>query len=86
MKTSVKNLDKGTYGMTANMKKLLVEIVGMNEAKYFNNKIKVNRTVMRIDPRGGNKYKVTEYNNRPSLLSGGTYTTESIFNVQLITK
>lgn len=86
MKTSVKNLDKGTYGMTANMKKLLVEIVEMNDTKYFNNKMKVNKTKMMIEPQGDNKYKVTEYNNRPSLLSGGTYTTESIFNVQLITK
>ena len=84
-KTIVKNLDKGTYGMTANMKKLLVEVVGLNDSKYFNNKMKVNRTVMMIEPLKDNKYKVTEYETKPSIL-GGTHTTESIFNVELATK
>lgn len=86
MKTSVKNLDKGTYGMTANMKKLLVQVLELNNPKCFNAKFKANRTQMMIEPQGDNKYKVTEYMNRPSLLSGGTYTTESVFNVQVITK
>ena len=78
MKTSVKNLDKGTYGMTANMKKLLIEIVGLNDSKYFNNKMKVNRTVMMIEPLGDNKYKVTEYTTK--------YNPDLVYNAEVITK
>ncbi len=52
MKTTVKNIDKGTYGMTANMKKLLVDVVNMNDEKYFNVKLKVNNTSMTITPTG----------------------------------
>jgi len=86
MKTTVKNLDKGTYGMTANMKKLLVQILELNNPKCFNAKFKANRTKLMIEPTGDNTYKVTEYMNRPSMLTGGSYEKENIYNVQVTTK
>tara|TARA_B110000093_G_C12765512_1_gene324373 strand:+ start:310 stop:570 length:261 start_codon:yes stop_codon:yes gene_type:complete len=86
MKTTVKNLDKGTYGMTANMKKLLVHIIELNNPKCFNAKIKANRTKLMIEPQGNDIYKVTEYMNRPSMLTGGSYEKENTYNVQVITK
>ena len=79
MKTTVKNLDKGTYGMTANMKKLLVDVVNMNDEKYFNVKLKVNNTSMTITPQGDNKYRVVEhtrYIHQPDLT----------YNVEIISK
>lgn len=79
MKTTVKNLDKGTYGMTANMKKLLVDVVNMNDEKYFNVKLKVNNTSMTITPTGNNTYKVvehTKYIHQPDLT----------YNVEIATK
>ena len=79
MKTTVKNLDKGTYGMTANMKKLLVEIVGLNDSKYFGRKLKVNRTEMLIESLGNNKYKVTEFTRY-------AYQTNPIYNVEISSK
>lgn len=85
MKTIVKNLDKGTYGMTANMKKLLVEVLKMNDPRCFNAKFKANRTQMMIESKGDNIYKVTEYDNRHAL-TGGTYVSETVYNVQVITK
>ena len=78
MKTIVKNLDKGTYGMTANMKKLLVQILEMNDPRCFNVKFKANRTQMMIEPLVDNKYRVTEYTTK--------YNPDLVYNVEVITK
>lgn len=86
MKTTVKNLDKGTYGMTANTKKLLVEIVGMNDKRYFNQKLTANKTKLLIEPKGDNTYKVTQFLSRHSMISAGKYESEQVYNVQLVTK
>ena len=79
MKTTVKNLDKGTYGMTANMKKLLIQIIELNNPKCFNAKFKANRTTLMIEPKGDNTYKVTEYTKV-------AYAKELVYNVKVITK
>lgn len=79
MKTSVKNLDKGTYGMTANLKKLLVQILEMNNPKCFNAKFTANRTKMMIEPQGDNKYKVTQY-------STYRHNPDLVYNVEVVTK
>jgi hypothetical protein len=86
MKTIVKNLDKGTYGMTANMKKLVLNVIGMNNPEYFGRKIKANKTNMTIEPTGDNTYRVTEHLNRPSLISGGTYEKTFTYNIEVVTK
>jgi len=79
MKTTVKNLDKGSYGMTANLKKLLVQIIELNNPKCFNAKFKANRTTLTIEPKGDNTYRVTEHLKN-------TTQKEIVHNVQVITK
>lgn len=79
MKTIVKNLDKGTYGMTANLKKLLVKILEMNDPRCFNAKFKANRTSLMIEPIGDNKYRVTEY-------SLHRHNPDLVYNVEVVTK
>jgi hypothetical protein len=76
MKKQVRMIDKSDY-LTASVKRAVLQVVNSNDPKFLNTRIKVGKLKLKIEKLDENKYRVTEYLKRISIIDGQDYETES---------